>query len=194
MIKLIKDWSVQNEVIPPNFDNNKTVSDRKWLAWMLRKHGNGFKHLKKMSKSSMSDIKLDRARYPDNSSDFMDDFYYQCNSNNISTSIERFFSELYNDPFTKRVFASFVYIMPGWTDLDGYDFLTNSEYFAGETILERNKHYYFQCSNNKNILASFDTNILIMANKKYQELHHIGKVLAQIKEGFSGKVLQAIPG
>jgi len=79
----------------------------------------------------------------------------------------------------------FIYIMPGWVDLHGYNFLTGSKFFAGGTILERNKHFYFQCSNNKYILACFDTNILIVANKSFKKVNNINKMLANVKHAFA---------
>lgn len=79
----------------------------------------------------------------------------------------------------------FVYVMPAWVDLEGYNYLTRSKFFVESEILDRNKHFYFQCSNNKYILASFDTNILVVANESFKRKYSITQMLSGIKEGFS---------
>jgi hypothetical protein len=78
----------------------------------------------------------------------------------------------------------FIYIMPQWENLFGYDFLKKSDYFLGEVLLEKNKHSYFQSSNNKYILASFDTVILIIGNESFKESFKAGLILEMVSERF----------
>lgn len=56
----------------------------------------------------------------------------------------------------------FVYIMPDWIDSEGYIRLVNSRFLVDEIILKEKEHYYYQSHNNKLIMSSFETHIIVV--------------------------------
>lgn len=56
----------------------------------------------------------------------------------------------------------FIYIMPDWLDSLGYQMLTNSGYLIDEIILTEKNHFYYQSSNRKMVLATFETHVLLI--------------------------------
>jgi hypothetical protein len=58
---------------------------------------------------------------------------------------------------------TFIYVMPEWTDCDGYDKLVESRYCSKLIRLPKNYHSYYQYDTNSYIRARFTTVILIMS-------------------------------
>lgn len=58
---------------------------------------------------------------------------------------------------------TFVYILPDWSDFDGYDTLTRSVYHRKEITLKRNRHYYYQNGKDVHVKATFNTKIVFMS-------------------------------
>lgn len=52
--------------------------------------------------------------------------------------------------------------MPDWLDSQGYLILINSQYLIDEIVLKENKHFYYQSSNNRMVMANFESHILIV--------------------------------
>ena len=63
--------------------------------------------------------------------------------------------------------------------------LKNSRYYVGEVLLEKNKHYYFQSSNNKHIMASFETIVIIVGNDSFTQKYKIANILESVKKSFT---------
>lgn len=110
-----------------------------------------------------------------------------------------------NPPFIEEIFATscqiiidilnttclplgFIYIMPNWENLLGYDLLTESEYHLGEIIVKKNHHCYFQSSNFNYIVASFDTVILLIGNKLFEQNNNCQTILRNVSDKFSIEV------
>lgn len=75
----------------------------------------------------------------------------------------------------------FIYIMPVWDNFEAYDNITSSKYYINHVTIDKYKHNYYQCCNNKNIMATFDTNIVVIGNSKFNELFDVNKILNSIK-------------
>ena len=60
----------------------------------------------------------------------------------------------------------FVYIMPNWLDSKGYQLLTRNKFLIDEIILSENKHFYYQSSNNRMVLANFESHMLIIGTQQ----------------------------
>ncbi len=58
----------------------------------------------------------------------------------------------------------FVYIMPNWLDSLGYQSLINSNFLIDELIFNDNKHFYYQSSNDRMVLANFESHIMIIGS------------------------------
>lgn len=56
----------------------------------------------------------------------------------------------------------FVYVMPNWLDSKGYQMLANSKYLIEEIVFKDNKHFYYQCSNDRMVLANFESHVMII--------------------------------
>lgn len=56
----------------------------------------------------------------------------------------------------------FIYIMPDWLDCVGYQMLKNSGHLIDEIVLKKKDHFYYQGSDRKMVLATFETHILII--------------------------------
>jgi len=87
-----------------------------------------------------------------------------------------------NPPFIERIFIKsstmivdfleksqhynkdlmFVYIMPNWLDSKGYQMLAKSKFLIDELVFNENKHFYYQSSNDRMVLANFETHVMIV--------------------------------
>jgi hypothetical protein len=56
----------------------------------------------------------------------------------------------------------FVYVMPDWLDSKGYQMLAKSKYLIEEIIFKENKHFYYQSSNDRMVLANFESHVMII--------------------------------
>ena len=132
------------------------------------------------------------------------DKFFSSQGNFFSLSTNKMPSGLYevNPPFIEEIFTKstqlilnhleyqteplgFIYIMPGWVDLDGYNNLKNSRYYAGEVLLDKNRHCYFQSSNNKHIMASFETIVIVIGNDSFTQKYKIANILESVKKSFT---------
>ena len=124
--------------------------------------------------------------------------------NLINQSPQYIRSGLYevNPPFIEEIFSetaqqivslltscsrplAFLYIMPGWENLNGYDILTKSLYFCGQFKLEKYQHSYFQASNNKYIPACFQTVVILICNTAYREIYNTVQLLRNVEDNFT---------
>lgn len=60
----------------------------------------------------------------------------------------------------------FIYIMPGWTDSNGYVNLLRSNNFIYEHVLPNYNHKYFDAKNQKYICVHFDTHVIVVGSEK----------------------------
>jgi len=58
---------------------------------------------------------------------------------------------------------TFIYIMPNWDNLSGFNILSESKYCVRVIRLNAGEHYYYQTINNSYIRVHFATNILILS-------------------------------
>lgn len=75
----------------------------------------------------------------------------------------------------------FIYIMPVWENFEAYENITRSQYYINHITIDKYKHTYYQYCNNKNIMATFDTNIVIIGNSKFNNLFDVNKILNTFK-------------
>lgn len=78
----------------------------------------------------------------------------------------------------------FVYIMPSWLDSKGYQLLTQSSFIIDELILDENKHFYYQSSNDRMVLANFESRILVVGTQHAKQ-RWTHKVKNEIIKNFS---------
>jgi hypothetical protein len=56
----------------------------------------------------------------------------------------------------------FLYVMPDWTDSEGYTQLRQCPYFHEEIILPTDRHFYYNAMQNRMVRVNFDTHLLIV--------------------------------
>jgi hypothetical protein len=78
----------------------------------------------------------------------------------------------------------FVYIMPNWLDSKGYQLLISSPFLIDELIFNENKHFYYQSSNDRMVLANFESHILIIGTS-VAKLRWSPKIKAEIIKNFT---------
>ena len=78
----------------------------------------------------------------------------------------------------------FIYIMPDWLDSKGYQMLVNSKFLIDEIVFKENKHYYYQSSNDRMVVANFESHVLIIGTSHSQSRWN-SKIKAEIIKNFS---------
>ena len=63
----------------------------------------------------------------------------------------------------------FIYIMPDWVDCNTYNKLSTSLWCIKHIHLEKDKHTYYQISNCKYVMATFDAHIFIIGTSRARE-------------------------
>lgn len=58
----------------------------------------------------------------------------------------------------------FIYIMPQWSDLAGFELIYNSKYLKEIIILPKRHHYYTNTSDNKYVCANFSSILIYMSS------------------------------
>jgi hypothetical protein len=58
---------------------------------------------------------------------------------------------------------TFIYVMPLWTKFDTYEMVTSNMFCISNTKLAPYSHYYYDSSNNKDIIARFGTAIIVLS-------------------------------
>ncbi len=78
----------------------------------------------------------------------------------------------------------FIYIMPDWLDSKGYQLLANSQYLIEEIVFNKNKHCYYQSSNQRMVTANFESHMLIIGTTQ-AKLRWTSKIKQEIIKNFS---------
>ena len=78
----------------------------------------------------------------------------------------------------------FVYIMPNWLDSKAYQLLANSKFLIDEIVFNENKHFYYQSSNDKMVLANFESHIMIVGTFK-AKFRWLPKIKTELIKNFT---------
>ena len=75
---------------------------------------------------------------------------------------------------------TFIYIMPAWSKLDGYDMIVDNKYCRYVITLDKGHHYYFQHETQSYISAGFQSKIIFLSSTKLNALNS-EHTISQIK-------------
>lgn len=133
---------------------------------------------------------------------YVDTFFGSSGNFYNITNLQSGFYEI-NPPFIEEIFLTsantinqillnsisssigFVYILPQWENLGGYNLLLNSQFYISQLILGKNRHNYYQYNNKKYIIASFNTIILLLGTKHFRNSHDCSAILNNISLRFT---------
>lgn len=76
---------------------------------------------------------------------------------------------------------TFIYIMPDWSDCEGYDKLVDSKYCTKVIRFQKDRHYYYQYDTGTYIPARFGTCVIIMSTNPNISTYEAEK---DLKNGF----------
>lgn len=80
---------------------------------------------------------------------------------------------------------TFIYIMPDWDDLSGYDMLYTSKYCVRVIRVNAGEHYYYQSTNDTYVRVYFTTNVLILStNSEICPDYKARKIISGFKNPF----------
>jgi hypothetical protein len=78
----------------------------------------------------------------------------------------------------------YIYIMPDWLDSQGYQILVTSPYLVDEIIFKQNKHFYYQSSNNRMVMANFESHVLVVGTSQAKK-RWTSKIKKELIQNFS---------
>lgn len=80
---------------------------------------------------------------------------------------------------------TFIYIMPDWDNLSGFDMLYTSKYCARVIRVNAGEHYYYQSTNDSYVKVYFTTNVLILStNSEICPDYKARKIISGFKNPF----------
>ena len=68
---------------------------------------------------------------------------------------------------------TFIYVMPDWSEVDGYDILVESKYCNAAITINARDHYYYQANRHNYIKVFFNTKVLIMSTEPNVCPYHV---------------------